>query len=342
MKGLGCSLNILLVTALVSPPSGAQQVANNFAESLAVGNLEAKPQQAKYPRVEFVRSGQAKKGGNKALVQNFKDAEKPLDLKKNDIFTEHAKIVTTTDAEVKIEVDPYTQLIIFENTTVEIPVITWGQGEIQDINLIQGRIQVSCEKNCARNYSTPISKNAFGNGVFVLHYKAEVPSVELTTLHGEQDFRGLENENVIHLKAGQRVVFQGLIENEQVAYDVLLKGRKVARGQMGPIATVPSEELEALEVRSKKLKPIEIVKPKAPPRTPSQICDAPYGELNQCAWTCEGLSSKKKLKTCDLSQSGVHCVRRRCNANGQWGDATVLNQNANRCERQPVVAGCDY
>ncbi len=325
----------------------AMDVAQSQSMEGALGQGESsKNIKAEFPRIEFVRSGQVKKGANKALVQNFKNSEKPVDLKKNDVLTEHAKIVTSADAEVKIALDPYTQVIVFENSVLELPVITWGQGEVLDLQLQKGKIQVSCEKDCVRQYTTPLSKNVFTNGVFILDYRPEFPYVELTALHGEQEFRGLENESMIKIKGGQKVVFQGLKENDEVAYDVLLKGRKVARGQLQAVVTLPANEIEALDDKSKKLKPIVVAKIPAPPRLPNQICEAPFAELNQCAWTCEGLSKKKKpmknIKTCDISQAGVHCVRRRCNANGQWEDATILTQSAQRCETQPIVAGCDY
>jgi hypothetical protein len=304
--------------------------------SLSYGDEIARPATAKFPRVSFVKSTA------KSKVMNLKDPEKSHELKKNDVLTERAKIVTAAGSEVRLDLDPYSSVIIYENSELEIPVITWGEGEAPTLNLEKGRVFVSCEKDCTRVVKTPLSQNVFTNGVYILEYNRNSPYVELIALHGGQDFRGLENEESVHLDAGQKVTFQGLKENEEVAYDILLKGRKVARGKLQPVITLKPEEVVALEAQNKKLlrAVLETQKKKTIPRKPGQICDAPFGELNQCSWVCEGL--KKNMKTCNLEKSGVSCIRRRCNANGVWDDPTPLTKLNSRCERQPVVGACDY
>ena len=122
---------------------------------------------------------------------------------------------------------------------------------------------------------------------------------------------------------------------------MLLKGRKVARGQLQPVVTLKEDQLRQLDQMTslKTMSPRPKIVKKAP-RTEKQICDAPYGELNQCAWVCEG--PMKGLKKCDLNKKGVQCVRRRCDANGQWVDPTPLTDLTTRCELSPVVGACDY
>ncbi len=291
---------------------------------------------AKFPKISFVKSAP------KAKALNLKDPTKPVDLKKGEVLTERAKIVTAPGSEVRIDLDPHTSVIVYEGSELEIPVITWGEGETPDLSLLRGKIFFSCEKNCTRTLKTPLSQNVFTNGVLILEYKPSSPYVELITIHGAQDFRGLENEESIRLEPGQKVIFQGLKENDEVAYDVLLKGRRVARGKLQPVITLKPEEVEAFQVQNKKIKQadLENQKKKIIPRKPSQICEAPFGELNQCAWVCEGL--KKNMKACNLEKAGVSCIRRRCNANGIWEDPTPLTKLNSRCELQPVVGACDY
>ena len=74
-------------------------------------------------------------------------------------------------------------------------------------------------------------------------------------------------------------------------------------------------------------------------RLPSQICEKPLAELNQCQWSCE--DNPKKSKTCAV-ENGAKCVRSRCNANGQWAEAYELPNDKNRCGLKPVVDACDY
>ena len=52
------------------------------------------------------------------------------------------------------------------------------------------------------------------------------------------------------------------------------------------------------------------------------LCQAPAAGFQQCAWSCEGNS--KGAKGCEAQIERVHCVRRMCNAAGQWGDPTAF------------------
>ncbi len=53
-----------------------------------------------------------------------------------------------------------------------------------------------------------------------------------------------------------------------------------------------------------------------------ELCQAPAAGFQQCAWTCEGNS--KGSKHCQAEKDSVHCVRRVCNAAGQWGVPTAF------------------
>lgn len=52
------------------------------------------------------------------------------------------------------------------------------------------------------------------------------------------------------------------------------------------------------------------------------LCQAPKAQFQQCAWSCEG--NGKGAKSCEAEKSNVHCVRRVCNAAGQWGVPTAF------------------
>lgn len=274
-------------------------------------------------------------------VYNTRNPGKPVLIKNHEVLHEKALIETDKNSKVRIDLDNFASLIVFENSKVQIPVITWGEGEILDIHLLAGKLRYNCEKDCVRTIHTDLSREVFTNGEYLLEYRPESPFVELTVLHGILDFGGLEAEDSITVDAGKKVVFQGLKENNEVAYDVLLKGRKVARGKLQPVVVIKPEDLKKLdeETAIKKIVVIPEAKRRAK-RTEKQICDQPFGELNQCAWVCEG--KLRRLKKCDLSKPGIRCVRRRCNANGQWEDPLELTDLVNRCELAPVVGPCDY
>jgi hypothetical protein len=72
------------------------------------------------------------------------------------------------------------------------------------------------------------------------------------------------------------------------------------------------------------------------------ICAQPAAYLNQCSWTCE--NNPKGEKKCRTDMANVTCVRRICNANGQWSSPTRLPASfKDECKgNEPVVKTCDY
>ena len=61
-------------------------------------------------------------------------------------------------------------------------------------------------------------------------------------------------------------------------------------------------------------------KNKRSPASAESLCQSPGGQFQQCAWSCEG--NPKGSKGCQAHKAQVHCVRRVCNAAGQWSQAT--------------------
>jgi hypothetical protein len=272
-------------------------------------------------------------------VQERKDEAKIQQLKKDHSFKEKSHLVTSAKSQIRIELDAHSSLIIFENSAVKIPVITWGEGQVESIVLESGKIRYNCKQNCDREIRTPLSQDTFKNGEFLIEYDGDKPAVELTVIFGQASFRGLENENSIELEGGEKAVFNGIKENGEVVYDVLLRGRKVARGQLEPKQKLSSSEREDLDKKWNIKKDFQVVKVKKIIRTEKQICENPLGEFNQCAWICEG---NKKGKSCDLKQKNVKCIRQRCSANGKWTDAQEMSGLENKCQAVAVVGPCDY
>jgi hypothetical protein len=247
-------------------------------------------------------------------------------LKLKDILLEKALIKVGDKSQLKLELDPYSSILIYENSVVELPVITWGEAEIPEIKIQNGRVFYECEKDCHRTLETPLSREVFTNGESWLEYVPESPRVELLVLHGNQEFKGLETEDSIIVHQGQKIVFQGLKEAGEVAYDTLLKGRKIARGKLQPVMTLSESDFSKLEKEFEVKRQAEKVPIKKFKRGAKQICERPLGELNQCSWIQQTAKKNKK------------CIRRRCNANGEWSDP----QESTSCNPKLKVAPCDY
>lgn len=273
-------------------------------------------------------------------VENRKPihSEKTKPLKKGNSLKDKAIIRTEPKSELRLALNEKATLILEADTVVELPAITWNDGGVSDIIIRRGKIRYICQTECDRKVMTPIFESVLPVGDYLISYDPNIPSVELSVIAGETVFRGLENENSVILKRGEKASFQGVLENNEPAFDILLKGRKVAKGQMSEVQKIPEEKLAQLKNKEeRRLKAL-----RAPPKTkrkPTQICDKPWGELNQCAWVCE--NNKRSSKDCKVDKGAV-CVRMRCNANGEWADRMELSPSQSRCQAKPLVGICDY
>jgi hypothetical protein len=304
----------------------------NFAQA-------GKSAKARYPQVESA-SGTAVQVNETIQVSKRKAEESEVEkkLKAKAVLKDKALLRTGEKSELRVALSASNILNLGEKTEVEFPAIEWQDGNVAEIQLHRGTLRMICSNNCRQKLITPIYEGFAINGDFILTYDPSIPQVEMTVLQGEMPFRGLENESSLTLTAGHRAIFKGVLENGEPAYDILLRGRKVAKGEMGVIQEI--SESEMADLRKQEEKRMKIVKlPPKSKRLPSQICDRPWGELNQCAWTCE--NNKKGAKECLLNQGAV-CIRQRCNANGQWSDRLELPAQNSPCKSSTFVGACDY
>lgn len=217
---------------------------------------------------------------------------------------------------LQIRLNEYSEVVLLD--------LEEGSGVYQRIKLERGLIQFRAEEDPKIRFESPLFSENLSLGEFVFIYDPKVPLMRLSVLEGRQFFRGLENESSHLVQAGQRTEFVGLLQDGQVAYDVLLRGRRLAKGSLKDLQQLSAKELSELKKGSL------FVKPKPPPipkeliRQPGQICERPFAKFNDCVWqVVEGA-----------------CTRRRCNANGQWADTQSVAKE--KCEAKPRVAVCDY
>ncbi len=100
----------------------------------------------------------------------------------------------------------------------------------------------------------------------------------------------------------------------------------IQKGSLSPVYKIPDSRLKDLEFESR----VDVARaPKRQgPASDVEICDRPKGFLNQCSWNIENGS----------------CVRRRCNANGNWAEFTKLpSSSSSSCAPSGFsVKDCDY
>jgi len=294
---------------------------------------------ARYPQIESVTSP-AFEVQDRITIANRQavraEVEKPLKVKA--VLKDKAFLRIGEKGDLRIALSKKSILNISEKSEVEIPAIEWEKGSIGEIRLHRGTVRIVCEESCEQKVITPLFEGVAIQGDFILKYDPTVPEVELTVVQGEMPFRGLENEMSVAVMAGQKISFKGVLENGEPAYDILLKGRKVAKGKMSEAVEVPPTQVLELQKQEEKKKKV-VKAPLKTKRLASQICDRPWGELNQCAWICE--KNKKKAKEC-MVHDGAICVRQRCNANGEWSDRMELTGQSGSCRAETFVSACDY
>ncbi|MDG0817315.1 hypothetical protein [Bdellovibrio svalbardensis] len=298
---------------------------------------------SKYPSIQEVH-GQAWLSGKDNKKQTL-SLKSPL--------VERAVIETSEAGTVKVNLDAYRSFTVLENSEVLLPTISFEGGEAPVIILEKGSLrwqQLTEEKPA---YNVALRSDLFEflapKGDFVFSMNSEKAFAGVKVFKGYMEFSALNGEEVAPVKEGQEAGFQGILEGKEIAYDILLKGKKIPRGHLTPVTAISKKELAAFSDEAQKLqknaerRKAQEKKAHEEAKRSGAICSAPAAKFNQCVWICLN-NPKKEKKDCLLAKEGVSCVRRRCNANGQWAEESAVDaqKSSITCKAQPVVAPCDY
>jgi hypothetical protein len=267
------------------------------------------------------------------------------------VLIEKASLQTEAKSEVLIQIDAHRQLQLLENSHVVFPSISWETGETPVVILKSGSMR--WKETPGKVYNIALRTDLFEfispPGDFIFSYDPKKALAEVKAVTGTMEFSAMNAEESALVTAGQKVSFQGATESGEIVYDVLLKGKKIPRGKLGMVEALSADDKKLIEAPVKKVAAAK--KKKAAqeaaiadaPKAPGDICDKPPAKFNECAWVCEG-NPKNEKKVCRLEKPEVTCVRKRCNANGEWSEATPLSKEkaAGVCGVKPLVKACDY
>jgi hypothetical protein len=242
---------------------------------------------------------------------------------------------------VRIATTKADQLLIGPDSRVQIPVIAWEDGAIERIELEKGRMRLMNLGASPRVVVTEVSRDAYAEADLVFDYDPEKKALKLSVLEGRANFRGLENDEILPLNSGEEATFTGSIENGELAVDILLQGRRVARGKMSKVAKVLASTRETWAQAFAKMQKEDkgVTKHDVDLRS-GEICRRPSAKFGLCSWTCEG--QKGGGGRCRTDLPNVKCVRLRCDASGRWSDATEISAALGSCEFKTAVRACDY
>lgn len=190
------------------------------------------------------------------------------------------------------------------------------------IHLLRGKIrnQVEQRYNGKTSYFKVSTKTAVA-GVrgtdFVVEYSEKgVSETRFHTLEGKvmvSSHNGQESKAVV---AGEGLIVRGALPADSSA-------EFVPEAKFLPVFKIPADQIKTIDAESR----VDLVKGK-PVVESLEICKAPLGRLDQCAW---------RLK-------GADCIRTRCNANGDWAEETKLPSSlAAECPTVGArVDACNY
>lgn len=281
-----------------------------------------------------------------------KDGKKEA-VKGKTVLREKAVIQTSATGFAKVLLDESRSFSVLASSEVSIPAISWEGGEAPVLFIRSGDIfwEQDIQKTAA--YNTALRSDLFefiaAPGSYVLSMNPAKALASVKMLEGSMVFSAMNAEESVKVQKGQQVSFQGVLEEGEIAYDILLKGKKIPKGRLTAITAVDASELNKRAENEKKIQAEKAANAKkhkaaeAKFKKEGYICSAPFAKFNQCAWICQN-NPKNEKKRCMAANSGVSCVRQRCNANGQWAEVTLLDAEkaSSICQAQPLVAPCDY
>lgn len=271
-----------------------------------------------------------------------------MKLKKSAILKDVARFKTATNQFIQIQLGRFYELSILDQSDVFVDLKSIeGHQDVYTIHLMQGQIYL---KKIANLEETVLSQKIELNikSVFfdwkissekkidlMIDLKTQDPFIRFCQREGDFEVSLFDHEKKINLKTLEGVEFQGVNESNQVAFDILLNGRKIPKGHWQQIQKcsfddiqqketdfVKMEKLDA-EMNHKKALKMKQDKQKADSK---YLCHSPYGQLNECAWVIKA----------------GRCQKTRCNAEGKWtGSEMISIAEAPECKSQPFVSKCD-
>ncbi|WP_374080047.1 hypothetical protein [Bdellovibrio bacteriovorus] len=238
---------------------------------------------------------------------------KRLQVRSKQVLREKALLETSASALVKVQLDAKRSFTLLGSGEVSLPIISWESGEAPVVLLKSGDLYWMQNPKEKGPYNVAVRSDLFeflappGNYILSINPGKAFAGVKM--LEGSMEFSALNGEESVVVKSGQQVGFQGVLEGGDIAYDVLLQGKKIPKGHLTAIAPVDAHELtKAADAEKKRLLDAARKQAKdkaalAQAKREGVICFNPPAKLNECAWTCLNNPKKEKKELFNLSRS---------------------------------------
>lgn len=239
----------------------------------------------------------------------------------------------SSGSSTKIQLSSNMRITAYGPAEFEIPTINWENGHFKRFRVKSGAVRFENSKGSEEvEIETPFFKISAPIGSWVFRMHPELALADLMALEGSLDLGISGTDEKVSLQPGQRATFRGLLEEGEIAYDLLLEGRKVPKGRWEKPTQLTKEDLalysfeserriQAAEARRRQKQ-----KSAEEARQNRNLCVNPAGNLNDCYW-------KKNDKICQ---------RFRCAADGKWKDPQSAESSQCQGHSHTTVKSCDY
>ncbi|MGE0762317.1 MAG: FecR domain-containing protein, partial [Bdellovibrionales bacterium] len=172
-----------------------------------------------------------------------------------------------------------------------------------------------------------------GTDFVVTYQEGERVETVIKTIEGRVMLANKDYSQSLEVAAGEQASYV-VASSDVFGQDEI--NEFVARGYMTPVHRMNAREIQAL------MKNTSTNVARQTATVKQMICSTPKAELNQCSWTCQ--NNPKGEKTCRTDLPQVNCLRRRCNANGEWAEESRMPASFHeQCAPAGFkVAPCDY
>lgn len=249
---------------------------------------------------------------------------------------------------VKIEFDDGNIVLLQKDSSIKIDKYELEETKRQAlIELIKGQIrnQVKKKYNGQTTKYEVHTKNAVagvrGTDFIVNYNESDQLKTDVITLLGAVQLSDSKSKESQRVESGYQASYIERNGNEPT--NVLESNGNLTAGVWTAVVKVDSKGLDSLKLKTSiessdggQNRQVASLKPK------HNICNQPSGALNDCFWKC--VHNPPNESKCRLDLSEVQCLRKRCNANGDWAEETkVPASQGEKCPGQGVhISTCNY
>lgn len=249
------------------------------------------------------------------------------DARLNADLREYDTIITASNGRLQAKLANGNLINVLPNSMLKMTEVDLDQ-EKTLMDLYKGKVRssVNSKVKLSSGFFKVRTKSAVA-GVrgtdFVVTYEVTQKAVtKVQTIEGSVELASGDEKQKQTVLGGQEASFVVAANDSEMFSDDEINDF-IARGYMTPVYKMTANEVDDLKWKTNALNNPEVGRHLASKKQSGKnICAEPRAELHQCKWTCENNPQGEKRCRTDLPQ--VHCVRKRCNANGEWADETRL------------------